>query len=586
MLQINSPGAPGALLTFYVFCIQLCQYLDQLIADFQIALLNLTKKSRLLMKNMMDTSERLESFTGRIAQDGFFDFLNRSEVGALSALNDLPASPFMRQAKRQAETLDIRWSSNLFVSDCGYIIFTQKHMFIHEHALLGNSARYPNMQSLRHNRSWFKVSLDKIVVTDGSTIKLEDDEKVIQMVRQPLNQNNIIYFCTNKNKKYCLRIRRNKPLCAPLNDFPGQVYGGAIRTKLNLFNAPSFEQSPVFLTDDNILLVSSDLFSNLQNPTQIDTRLLNANETIKKLCIMGEHRAFYTSNNRVIRLDHQPDGSFTCALLFTSPEAIQDMELTATTLYLKTGQHLYEYNNGPLEKIDAQLNEGESVIKITTNKERVILITDAGRALSKGLNPHESRWDVQPYKVYTAKALEDSVIYHTHQGIIVTGKDIFFDSLVSKITKTLPIMGFLCLNLMKAYYVLEVFIYLLTYIAMNPLMIPLAIFLGFVVYEAVNLMVEKEKLIDNRSVKESAFLIIFILNRILSIFLPLWVFAPFLLIEIVMFFGVLSLYASDDFLFVRSISKLWAPVPDEIRQRLLIDEDIEDEQNARPLLVN
>lgn len=535
---------------------------------------------------MMAASERLESFAGRIAQDGFFDFLNRSEVGALSALNNLPASPFMRQAKRQAETLDIRWSSNLFVSDCGYIIFTQKHFFIHEHALLGISARNPNVQSLCHNRSWFKVSLDKIVVSDGSTIKLEDDEKVIQMVKQPLNQINFMYFCTNKNKKYYLGIGYNKLLRVPVNDFPGQVYGGAIRTKLNLFSAPSFEQSPVFLTDDNILLVSSDLFSNPQNATRIDTRLLNANETIKKLCLMGEHRAFYTSNNRVIRLDHQLDGSFTCALLFTSHDAIQDMELTATTLYLKTGQHLYEYSNGTLEEIDAQLNQGESVIKITTNKERVILITDSGRALSKGLNPRESDWDVQPYKVYTAKALEDSVIYHTHQGIIVTGKDIFFDSLVSKIKKTLSVMGVLSLNLMKAYYVLEVFIYLLTYIAMNPLMIPLAIFLGFVVYEAVNLMVEKEKLIDNRSVKESAFLIIFILNRILSIYLPLWVIAPFLLTEIVMFFGVLSLYASDDFLFVQSICQLWAPIPDEIRQRVFIDEDNKDEQNARPLLVD
>ncbi len=299
---------------------------------------------------------------------------------------------------------------------------------------------------------------------------------------------------------------------------------------------------------------------------------------------MGEHRAFYTSNSRVIRLDHQPDGSFTCALLFTSPEAIQDMELTATTLYLTTGQHLYEYNNGALEEIDAQLNEGESVIKITTNKERVIFITDSGRSLSKGLNPRESHWEVLPY-IYTAKALEDSVIYHTHQGIIVTGKDIFFDSLGSKIKKTLPIMGVLGLNLMKAYYVLEVFVYLFTYIAMNPLRIPAAIFLVFLAYYFVNDFVEIEKLIDNRWVKEGGFLFLFIIDRILSIFLPLWVFAPFLLTEIYVFFGVLSLYASDNFLFVQSICELWAPIPDEIRQRFLIDEDI-DEENAIPLLVD
>lgn len=75
----------------------------------------------------MAASKRLESFAGRIAQDGFFDFLNRSEVGALSALNNLPASPFMRQAKRQAETLDIRWSSNLF--GCRSFRTTKKQYF-------------------------------------------------------------------------------------------------------------------------------------------------------------------------------------------------------------------------------------------------------------------------------------------------------------------------------------------------------------------------------------------------------------------------------------------------------------------------
>ncbi len=523
-------------------------------------------------------STRIESFAGRIAQDGLFDFLNRYEVGALSALNNLPASPFMSQAKRQAETLNTRWSSNLFVSDCGYIIFTQKHLFIHEHGLDRSCASYSNLQSLRYNKTWFKISLDEL------NIEFEHDEKVTQLVRPFFR--GVIYFATNKNKRYFLRSGNH----ISLERVDGaELYGGSKKLGLNLFNMPVIEQAPIFYVDNvrSSLGVSPLISYNnaLLVHDLIDITLLNENETITKLCVMGEHRAFYTSNNRVIRLDHQPDGSFICALLCTSPEAIQDMELTATTLYLTTGQHLYQYNNAALEEIDAQLNEGESVIKITTNKERVIFITDSGRSLSKGLNPREWHWEVLPY-IYTAKALEDSVIYHTHQGIIVTGKDIFFDSLVSKIKKTLSVMGVLSLNLMKAYYVLEVFIYLLSYIAMNPLMIPLAIFLGFVVNEAVNLMVEKEKLIDNRSVKESAFLIIFILNRILSIYLPLWVCAPFLLTEIVMFFGVLSLYFSDDFLFVQSICQLWAPIPDEIRQRVFIDEDIEDEQNARPLLVD
>jgi hypothetical protein len=519
--------------------------------------------------------------------------LNLEELTALSAFHPVPEAPeLMIKAAEQVETIKAKWFSELFVSDCGLIIFSQKHLFIHRDALLRNPASYPNLQSLRHNRTWFKVPVSQ----DDLNLEFEHDEKVTQMVRMEASNQLIIYFfCSNKNNIYSLTIDNDELSCYSFaRKSPLKLYGGYRRTGLNFFNVASFEQSPVFWATSRRLAFATGVPRNVQDFTAIDTRLLKKNETITKLCIIGEHRAFYTSDNRVFRLEHQPGGSYRCELLCALSEGtIQDMELTAETLYLIVGQYPYEYNNGQLKKINIHLNEDESVNKIIINEnENVIFITNIHRVISEGPNPLGT---VQPNTIHQAIAFrKKSVTYFTSKGIFETGDGVFFDSLFSKIKKSLPILCVLGLNLMKAYYVLhvlEVFYYI--FISIAALWgIPAAFFLGGGVAALAGVSVRdfvqklRIEIEHNRWGLEVSFLIVLIIERILSSFCPLWISTPVLFYEMIIFFGILSLHASDDFSFIQSIFELWAPVPDKIRQRLFLDEDSEDEQNAIALVVD